>query len=453
MTAASDRRPQTRILTARWVLTMADATDGAGRASVLDHHAVVIEGDRISAVLPTDAARARWPDAVVTDLGEQVLMPGLVNGHGHAAMTLIRGFADDMPLEPWLHERIWPLEARWVGAEYVADGVELAIAEMIGGGTTTFSDMYFFPETTAAVASRAGLRSQVCVPLMDFANAWASGPDEAISRGLALHDEYRSSPRTTIAFGPHSTYTLAYEQLERTTMLAEQVDMPVQIHLHETATEVADARREHGERPLDRLARAGLLGPRLQAVHMTQLEAGDCARLAEHDVAVIHCPQSNLKLASGFCPVAELRAAGVRVGIGTDGAASNNALSMFREMHVTAILAKVVAGAASALPAMEVLRMATLGGAEALGIGELTGSLEPGKAADLIAVDLSSPACTPVFHPESQLVYTGTEAQVTHVWVDGEPLLEGGIHTRLDAAAVIDRANRWRDRIQEPAHG
>jgi 5-methylthioadenosine/S-adenosylhomocysteine deaminase len=432
----------TRILTARWLLTMADGDP------VRDGHALVLAESRIHSVLPLDEARRKWPELPVEDFGDQVLMPGLVNGHGHGAMTLMRGFADDLPLETWLQERIWPLEARWVGTEWVADGVELAAAEMIASGTTTFSDMYFFPEAGAAVAHRTGLRAQICMPLIRFPTAWASGTDEGIHKGLALHDEYRALDRIRVAFGPHSTYTMDFAALERIATLAETADLAVQIHLHETADEVETARRETGERPLDTVIRAGLFGPRLQAVHMAHLADADIERLAEHDAAVIHCPQSNLKLASGLCRVRDLRRAGVRVGLGTDGAASNNGLSMFREMHVAAILAKVVAGDAAALPAMEVLRMATLGGAEALGMGEITGSLEPGKAADLIVVDLSGAATTPVFHAESQLVYTGTAARVTEVRVDGVPLYSGGEHLRLDEAAVIDRANRWRDRMQ-----
>jgi 5-methylthioadenosine/S-adenosylhomocysteine deaminase len=436
-----------RLLRARWVLTMADGDP------VRDDAVVALAGSRVVAVVDAASARARWPDVTVTDLGERVLMPGLVNAHGHAAMTLMRGFADDMPLEPWLHERIWPLEARWVDSAYVADGTELAVAEMLAGGTTTYSDMYFFPEAAAAVARRAGMRAQVCAPLIRFPNAWSAGIDDGLHKVTALHDEYGDDGRITIGFGPHSVYATDPEHLERIAVLAETLDAPVQIHLHETATEIEDVRRETGRRPLDVVLDAGLAGPRLQAVHMTQLEESDFARLAEQDVAVIHCPQSNLKLASGLAPVARLRAEGVRVGLGTDGAASNNALSMFREMHVAAILAKVVAGNAAALPALEVLRMATLGGAEALGMDAVTGSLEPGKAADLIAVDLSALSCTPVFHPESQLVYTGTEARVTHVWVDGALLVEDGEHRTLDADAVRARAGRWRDRMLETPHG
>ena len=443
MTGQDREVAATAVLSARWVLPVAPEN------CVLEDHSVVLAGSRIVAVLPTADARRRFPEVEETRLDRHALLPGLVNAHGHAAMCLFRGYADDQPLDTWLEERIWPLEARWVDAGFVADGTGLAAAEMIAAGTTTFSDMYFFPEAAAAVVERSGLRAQICAPLVRFPNAWSASADGAIHQTLALHDELRHAERIHVAFGPHSTYALDVAHLERIGTLAEQLGIGVQIHLHETAAEVATARRTVGARPIDTLERCGLLGPQLQAVHMTQIEPGDAERLARHDVSVIHCPQSNMKLASGACPVAALRAAGVRVALGTDGAASNNGLSLFREMHVAALLAKLVTLDATALPTFEVLRMATLSGAEALGLGDTTGSLEPGKAADLIAVDLSGVANEPVFHPESQLVHAGAERGVSHVWVDGRALYRDGAHQTLDPAAILGAARRWRDRMQD----
>lgn len=443
--AATGATTPERLLCASWVLPMTPGN------SVLTDTCVALTADRILAVLPTADARRRWPDATVTELPGQALLPGLINSHGHAAMSLFRGFADDLPLQTWLNERIWPLEGRWIDPQFVADGTELACAEMLASGTTTFSDMYFFPEAAAAAAQRSGMRAQICGPIVRFPNAWSDSAEAAIHQTLALHDEFRDSDRIRVAFGPHSTYTLLPEHLRRIAMLAEELDLAVQIHLHENAAEVIEARTETGERPLDTVARCNLLGPRLQAVHMTQLLDGDAERLAEQGVTVVHCPQSNLKLASGFCPTARLHAAGVQLALGTDGAASNNSLSLFREMHVAALLAKAVAKDATALPALDVLAMATINGARAMGLGELTGSLEPGKAADLIAVDLSRLGGEPVYHPESQLVYTGADAGVTHVWVDGRLLFRHGQLLSLDSDAVLNRARRWRDRIQEQA--
>lgn len=436
-------RVERRALAARWVLPMTSGTDTED--FVLDAHAVLLRGEAIEAVLPRDDLP---PDVPVTDLGERLLMPGLVNGHGHLAMTLLRGFADDMPLEPWLTERIWPLEARWVDAHFVTEGSELASLEMLLGGVTTYSDMYFFPEAGADVARRSGLRAQILAPLIEFPNAWASGPEAGIEQTLALREACAGESRLRIGFGPHSTYTLSPPQLARIAELAVETGAPVQIHLHETAQEIAEGRRDHGARPIDLLRETGLLAAGLQTVHMTQLEAGDPAELAERGVSVVHCPQSNLKLASGLCPVSALRDAGVAVGLGTDGAASNNALSMFREMHVAALVGKIQRADAAALPAADVLRMATIDGARALGLDAVTGSLAPGKAADVIAVDLSAPGCQPLYNPASQLVYTGTEARVTHVWVDGELLLDDGEPTRLDRDRILQDAAAWRARIQ-----
>lgn len=433
----------TALITARWILPVAPEN------RVLEHHSLILAGSRIAGLLPTDKARALHPELPETVLDRHALLPGLVNAHGHAAMSLFRGYADDLPLATWLEQRIWPLEGRWVDAAFVADGTALAIAEMVAGGTTTFSDMYFFPEAAAAVALRSGVRAQVCGPLVRFPNAWSAGADEAIHQTLALHDEFRATSRIQVAFGPHSTYALDAAHLRKVATLAEELDLKVQIHLHETAAEVAAARQASGERPLATIERCGLLGPQLQAVHMTALEPGDAERLAEHGVSVIHCPQSNLKLASGFAPVAALRAAGVRVALGTDGAASNNRLSMLQEMHVAAILAKAVAGDAAALPALEVIAMATLAGAEALGMGEEIGSLETGKCADMVAIDLSGVASEPVFHPESQLVYAAADSAVSRVWVEGEVLYADGRHLRQDVEALLAQVRRWRDRMQQ----
>lgn len=435
--------PPDQLLHARWVLPIAPAN------RVLDEHCVALHQDRIVAVLPSSEARRQWPQARQVELSQHALMPGLVNAHGHAAMSLFRGYGDDLPLATWLNERIWPLEGRWVDADFVGDGALLACAEMIASGTTTFSDMYFFPEVTAAVAQRSGLRAQLCAPIVQMPNPWSNNADAALHQALELHDAFRDEARISIAFGPHSTYALDTASLQRVGTLADELDLNVQIHLHETAAEVADALDQHGERPIDTVFRCGLFGPGLQAVHMTQLQRGDIDRLAQHGVSVIHCPRSNLKLASGFCPVAQLQEAGVRVALGTDGAASNNGLSMFRELQSAALLAKAVSGDAAALPALDALAMATLRGAEALGLDTETGSLEPGKAADLVAVNLERLGCAPVYHPESQLVYADAEHGVSHVWAAGRPLLEDGRLLTLDADQLLQLAERWRQRIME----
>jgi 5-methylthioadenosine/S-adenosylhomocysteine deaminase len=347
----------------------------------------------------------------------------------------------------WLNEHIWPLERRVVSEAFVRDGTRLALAEMIRAGITCFSDMYFFPEVAAEVARGAGLRCQVAFPIIAFANAWSSGVDEALHKGMALHDAYRNHPLVRVAFGPHAAYSVTRSDLERILMYAEELDAAVHIHLHETAAEVAEARARHGMTDIALLDAVGLLGPRLQAVHVTQADDDDVARLAEARVQVVHCPHSNLKLASGICPVNRLLGAGINVALGTDGAASNNALDLLAEARLASLLAKIEGGDARCLPEWRALEMATLGGARALGLDAEIGSLEPGKLADLVAVDLRSPRFQPVYDPMAQLVHAPAGSAVSHVWVAGRTLLDDGELVTLDQAAVLEAASGWRERI------
>ncbi|MFT7287184.1 MAG: 5-methylthioadenosine/S-adenosylhomocysteine deaminase [Halieaceae bacterium] len=409
---------------------------------VLEEHSLLIREGRIEALVPNREAE-QWPSEERLVLPDHVLLPGLVNAHGHAAMSLLRGFADDLPLMPWLENHIWPAESAHVSAEFVRDGSALAMAEMLLSGTTTFSDMYFFPEVVAALCDEVGMRCQLASPVLDFPSVWGSGADDYISKGLALRDECRNRPRISVAFGPHSPYTVSEPTLAKIATFAAELDMAVHIHLHETTGEVLNAVEATGERPLDSLQRLGLLGPRTQCVHMTDLGAQDIATLAQSGAHVVHCPQSNMKLASGACPVSRLLAAGVNVALGTDSAASNNDLNLFNEMHTAALLAKLREGDARALPAVTALTMATLGGARALGLEDLIGSLLPGKQADLIAVDLSGPATQPLYNPLSALVYACTGAEVTHSWVAGEPLLNRRRLVSLDLSDTLSRAARW----------
>jgi 5-methylthioadenosine/S-adenosylhomocysteine deaminase len=413
---------------------------------VLSGHSVAISGDRIVALLPRAEART-IEAASVLELPDHVLLPGLVNAHGHAAMTLLRGYADDKPLMPWLEQHIWPLEAAHVSAGFVRDGAELAIAEMIRCGTTTFSDMYFFPDACAEVALRLGMRCQITFPILDFPTVWARDADEYISKGLALRDATKHRELVTVGFGPHAPYTVSEPNLVKVATLAAELDAAVQIHLHETRAEVLLAVEQNGERPLDTLHRLGLLGPRTQCVHMVDLGDRDIALLGETGAHVVHCPQSNMKLASGACPVRTLLANGVNVAMGTDSAASNNDLNLFGEMQTAAMLAKLQAMDASALPAADALAMATLGGARALGLEDRIGSLEVGKQADLIAVDLGQPETQPVYNPLSQLVYACNGSQVSHSWIAGVPVMAARQLTRTDLAALGARVREWRDRI------
>jgi 5-methylthioadenosine/S-adenosylhomocysteine deaminase len=362
-------------------------------------------------------------------------------------MTLLRGLADDLPLMVWLREHIWPAEARMIGPEFVRDGVELAIAEMLRGGTTTCNENYFFPDVAAATYKRHGFRARVGLPVIEFPTAWAQSRDAYFDRALAVHDAWRGDPLVATAFAPHAPYTVSDASFDRIRMLADQLDIPVHLHLHETAQEIEDSRREHGLRPLQRLQRLSLVNDRLIAVHMTQLSDAEIALCAESGVAVVHCPESNLKLASGFCPVEKLRRAGVTLAIGTDGCASNNDLDMLGEMRTAALLAKGVAGDASAFDAASALHAATLGGARAMGLDDRIGSIEAGKCADFAAVRLDALETQPLYHVISQLVYAAARAQVSDVWVDGRRLLAQRELTAIDVPALREKTRAWRERI------
>ncbi|MFJ2340129.1 TRZ/ATZ family hydrolase [Pseudomonas protegens] len=413
---------------------------------VLREHGLGIRDGHIVFIGPR-AEALKYRATEIRELPDTLLTPGLINAHGHAAMTLFRGLADDLPLMTWLEKHIWPAEAKWVDEAFVRDGTDLAIAEQIKGGITCFSDMYFFPKVASERVHNSGMRAQVAIPILDFPIPGAQNADEAIRQGVELFGDLKHHPRINITFGPHAPYTVGDEKLEKIRIIAEELDAAIHMHVHETAHEVQQSVEQHGERPLARLARLGLLGPRFQAVHMTQISDDDLALLVETNTSVIHCPESNLKLASGFCPVERLWQAGVNVAVGTDGAASNNDLDLLGETRTAALLAKAVAGSATALDAHRALRMATLNGARAMGLESQVGSLEIGKAADLTAFDLSGLAQQPIYDPVSQLIYATGRDCVKHVWVAGKQLLDDRRLTRLDEHQLGATARDWARRI------
>ena len=414
---------------------------------VLEDHAIAITDGLISAVLPIRDARARYLAKETIARPDGAIIPGLVNAHVHNPMTLLRGIADDLPLMEWLQGHIWPLEAQLIGPEFVADGITLAIAEMLRGGTTCCNENYFFPDVQAATYKHHGFRACIGLPIIDFPSAWARTDDEYFDRATEVHDQWRKDPLIGTAFAPHAPYTVSDANFERIRMLADQLEIPVHCHIHETAVEVSESVERFGQRPLARLDRLGLVNDRLIAVHMTQLSDAEIAQCAERGVSVVHCAESNLKLASGFCPVASLQRAGVNLAIGTDGAASNNDLDMFGEMRSAALLAKGVAGDARALDAASALRAATLGGAIAVGLGDRIGTIERGKQADLTCVDLARVETQPLHHIASQLVYACGRQQVTDVWIQGEQKLRSGVLVDIDPDALVANARQWRQRI------
>jgi 5-methylthioadenosine/S-adenosylhomocysteine deaminase len=412
---------------------------------------IAIADGRIVGLCPSDQAGQLFSAGRELHLPGHALIPGLINTHGHAAMSLLRGIADDLPLQTWLEQHIWPIEGRWVSEEFVYQGTLLAISEMIRSGTTCFADMYFYPEASAKAASEAGIRVQLAAPVIDFPNPWSATPDEAITKATQLHDTWRNSELVSTAFGPHAPYTVSDAPLRKIAILAEELDVPVHMHVHETAFEVDQAIASRGQRPLQRLHDLGLLSPHLICVHATQLSDEDIVLLRDSGAHVAHCPESNLKLASGFCPVEKLRSRGINVSLGTDGAASNNDLDMFSEMRTAALLAKAVSANAAALPAYDALKMATLDGARALGLDHLVGSLEIGKRADLVAVQLNELNTLPVHNAVSQLVYSAAAAQVNHVWVNGKQLLNQRELTTLNRRQLIDIAMHWQHTLRPTA--
>ncbi|MGI9305229.1 MAG: TRZ/ATZ family hydrolase [Gammaproteobacteria bacterium] len=435
-------QPADTVLNARWIVPVEPA------GIVLDDHALVIAKGRILEILPQADASERYQADTIVDLGAHALIPGLVNAHTHAAMSLFRGLADDMPLMQWLSDHIWPAEQKWVNEEFLNDGTTLACAEMLRGGVTCFNDMYFYPEVAAKAAAGVGMRALVGLIVLDFPTLYADDASHYISKGLEVHDVCKPEALISTAFAPHAPFTVSDEPLRRVRTFADELDIPIHMHIHETADEVEQSVKQSGMRPLARLERLGLLSPSLLAVHMTQLTDQEIEDLATNGVHVIHCPESNLKLASGLCPVAKLLAGGVNVALGTEGAASNNDLDLFSEMRTAALLAKAVANDASALPAAGALRMATLNGARALGLGDETGSLEPGKSADIAAVRLDDIETQPFYDLTSQLVYATGRDKVSDVWIAGQQVLKDRHLVTVDEAGLKQKVAEWQARIQ-----
>jgi 5-methylthioadenosine/S-adenosylhomocysteine deaminase len=429
------------LIEARWILPV----EPAGPA--LEQHAVAIDAGRIIALLPAAQAALRYAPRERVALPGHALIPGLINLHTHAAMTLMRGYGDDMPLMSWLQDRIWPAEAKHVSAEFVRAGTLLAAAEMLRGGVTCMNEMYFFPEAAADAATQLGMRAAIGLIAIEFPTAYASDADDYLAKGLALRDARRHDPLVTFCLAPHAPYTVSDRTFEKVARYAAELGLPVHIHVHETAGEIEASLKEHGVRPLARLARLGLIGPQTIAVHAVHLDAADIGMLARHGASVAHCPASNLKLASGIAPVAALLDADVNLGIGTDGAASNNRLDMFAEMRLAALLAKGASGRADVLPARAALRAATLGGARALGLEAATGSIEVGKLADLCAVDLSRIDLQPVYDPESHLVYAAERTDVTDVWVGGNRVVNAQQLTPSAGTGLDSLARLWKNRL------
>jgi len=430
-----------KIISARWVIPVIP------RNTVLEDHALVIDNGRIVDILETKSALLKYTEAEHINKGSHALIPGLINSHTHAAMSLFRGIADDVPLREWLEGHIWPAEAKWVSPDFMRDGVQLAIAEMLLSGTTCFNDMYFHSDTVARVAQDMGIRAFVGMIVLDFPSAWAANADEYFDKGMQVHDEVRALSRVNTTMAPHAPYTVSDGPLETVRTYADELHVPIHMHIHETANEISEANKMHGKRPLARLNDLGLLNPRMMAVHMTQLSDEEITLSAEQGIHVVHCPESNLKLASGQCRVTDLLNAGTNVCLGTDSASSNNDLDMLGEMRTACLIAKTTANDASALPAWQALEMATINGAIALNVQNEIGSLEVGKSADIVAIDLNHLSTQPVYNPISQIVYSASRQQITDVWVDGHSRVVNGVLQNVDVTQILNNAALWGERL------
>ena len=432
----------THIISARWIAPVVPQN------TVLEDHSLVIQAGKIIALESTAKAISKFPHAEVIDRNNHLIIPGLVNAHTHVGMSLFRGYADDVPLMTWLNDYIWPAEGKWMGPEYVRAGTELAVAEMLLSGTTCFNDMYFFANDVAQVSQSMGIRAFVSMIVIDFPSAWANSPAEYFEKGIAVHDEARSLSRVNTTMSAHAPYTVSDDSLVQVLTYADELHVPVVMHIHETEQEINEALEQHGERPLKRLYDLGLLNPRLMAVHMTQLNEEEIELCAQQGISVVHCPESNMKLASGSCPVTQLLAKNTNVCLGTDSTASNNDLDMLGEMRSASLLAKVTTGQAEALPAWQALEMATINGAKALNVQDQIGSLEIGKGADIVAVDLSSISTQPVYNPLSQLVYSANRNMVSDVWVAGKACVTNGELQTADLNQILQNSSEWGNRIK-----
>jgi 5-methylthioadenosine/S-adenosylhomocysteine deaminase len=436
------KAPTNFIVSPRWLVPVVP------RRAPLENHSVVVQAGKIAEILPATDADQKYQGLPKYELKDHLLIPGLINMHGHAAMTMLRGYADDLPLKQWLEQEIWPIESKWVDAEFVKDGTMLAIVEMLLSGTTTFVDQYFFPNSVAEAAAETGIRSLVGFPILEFPSNWAKDSDEYMQKGLDLYDQYRNHSLIKFSFAPHAPYTVSDDSFKNIVKYNNELELPLQVHLHETKLEVEESIELHGKRPLQRLYDLGVLGPNTLCVHMTQLIDEDMELLKQTNTNVVHCPSSNLKLASGFTPVKELLDRDINLCIGTDSAASNNSLDMLAEIRLASLLAKGSSGDPTTLDAQSSLEAATINAAKALGLETEIGSIEVGKQADMVAIKLDSPESIPTYNPVSQLIYAANSNNFTHSWVQGKLLMENRNLTHMHISAITKRAKQWADRIR-----
>lgn len=431
-----------QIIKARWVITVNHEN------TILNDHALLIKDGKIAGFMPNNAVKTQATAKEILDLSDtHALLPGFINIHTHAAMNLLRGLADDLSLLNWLQNHIWPTEAKVISPEFVRAGLLHACAEMLRGGTTCFNDNYFFIDESAKIVDKIGMRAILAEALFVFPTPWSKHYEEGLARTVNTYDAYKDHPLIRVALAPHAPYSTDETLMRRIKDLSDQYQMLIHMHMHEGRSEVPDYLAKFAARPLKHYEDLGLLSSHWLNVHMCDCTHDDIELLNKYQMSVAHCPESNMKLASGSCPTYTLLKHGVNVALGTDGAASNNDLDMIGEMKSACFQAKMSTGNPEAISANDALRMATINGARALKLDHCIGSLEVGKDADISAIDLSSIETEPLYHPVPQIVYAGSRKDISHVWVKGRPLLKDRILSTIDLADVKNGIKDWQGQI------
>lgn len=432
-------------LEAKWLIPLNKSANPNNRA--LKDTAIIIENQIITDILPIAASRNKYPELARKILNHHVIMPGLINAHTHSPMNLLKGYADDLPLMTWLNDHIWPIEHHFFSSEFAYEGAILAICEMLKGGVTCFNDMYFYSNDIARAAAELGIRACIGTHVFDPPSPWADNTDDYLARCQEVISEYKNNSLITPIVCPHAPYTVSDESFKKVMSFSEKNNLSIGCHIHETNDEIQQSLEQYKMRPIERLHKLGLLDHNLHAIHMTQLNVDEIELVAKKNVSVVHCPESNLKLASGFCPVKELLEYNINLAIGTDGAASNNDLDMLSEIRTAALVAKTTAMDPTTLPDYQALECATINGAKAVNLQDRIGSLEIGKQADLIAIDLSDYGSQPVYNPLSSIVYTATRQQVSDVWVNGMQKVADKKLIAFDNSKIQKIIDKWSDKI------
>mgnify|MGYP002628391574 CR=1 FL=1 len=431
------------IISASWIFTANSDNQ------LLENHSIVINEGLIVDILQSANVFDFYQADDVYQLTNQLLIPGLINAHTHLGMTLLKGFADDLSLSVWLNEHIWPAEKNFVSPQFVSDGSRLAMAEMLKSGITTFNDMYFYPQSTAEVANEVGMRANIGLVVLDFPTNYASDPQDYLNKGFIFRDSWRDNALISTSIAPHAPYSVSDEAFKLISTYAEQLQMNIHTHLHETTAEVKESLQRYNMTPIQRLDKLGILGPNLTAAHCVHLDSTDTSLIEKNQVSIIHNPSSNMKLGSGIADIKSFFDRGINIGLGTDSSASNNRLDIITEMRATLLLHKANYQDAEFLKPVDVIRMATINAARAIGLDSKIGSIEKGKRADITAINLDSIECQPCYDPLSTFLYSCDKSAVSNVWIDGDIKLRKHLLVNIDEDKLLHTTKLWQQKIKK----